>query len=40
MNDPTELINASAELVKELLKFFLPPPPPPPKENQSEKASE
>ncbi len=38
MNDPTELINASAELVKELLKFFLPPPPP--KENQSEKPSE
>ncbi len=38
MNDPTELINASAELVKELLKFFLPPPPP--KENHSEKASE
>lgn len=38
MNDPTELINASAELVKEILKFFLPPPPP--KENQSEKPSE
>ena len=37
MNDPTKLIEASAELVKEILKFFLPIPP---QENQPEKPSD
>lgn len=37
MNDPTRLIEASAELVKEILKFFFPDPP---KQNQPEKPSD
>jgi hypothetical protein len=38
MNDPNKLINASAELVKELLKFFLPPPPD--KDNKTNKPAD
>ena len=35
MNDPTKLIEAAAELVKEGLKFLLPAPPPDCQENDS-----